>query len=74
LSRYIQILSKGPDYLKKAKYAQQIASGVGKCLKLGVILGDIKTENVMLKDGNAILIDFGLAGRKEKPVNLHPTL
>jgi tRNA A-37 threonylcarbamoyl transferase component Bud32 len=64
---------QGPDYLKKVKYAQQIASGVGKCHKLGVILGDIKTENVMLKDDNAILIDFGSAGRKEKPVNLHPT-
>lgn len=69
----------GPVYKEKLRYAAEIASGVAKCHRQGVIHGDLKPMNLMFRTDSenvkhVFLTDFGSAGRKEREIELHPTL
>lgn len=44
----------------KAKWATQIRQCVGRLHELGIIWGDIKTDNVIIdENGDAVILDFG---------------
>lgn len=47
------------------KYAGQMAAGLQACHDKHVLHRDFKPANVMLSEGNAVIIDFGIAKDKE---------
>ncbi|KAA6403579.1 MAG: putative aurora kinase a [Streblomastix strix] len=50
------------------KYTFQVLSGLSFLHSLGIIHRDLKPENILIDDnGNAIIADFGLACRMERP-------
>ncbi len=55
-------LRKGPLPLEQVlKYGAQVASGLGKAHRKGILHRDLKPGNIMLTKAGAKLLDFGLA-------------
>jgi alkyl hydroperoxide reductase subunit AhpC len=53
------------DQARAAAIGHQIASGMTVAHARGVVHGDLKPENVMISDGDAVtILDFGLARRR----------
>ncbi|HCH63976.1 MAG TPA: hypothetical protein DFR83_14315, partial [Deltaproteobacteria bacterium] len=57
-----QILTKGPlPPREAARITAQIASALAHCHARGVRHRDVKPANIIVRDGNATLVDFGVA-------------
>ena len=62
-------LEKGPLPLEQVlKYGAQIADGLDKAHRSGVVHRDLKPANVMLTTTGAKLLDFGLAKPAASPI------
>src|SRR6516162_10072169 len=63
-------LEKGPLPLEQVlKYGAQIADGLDKAHRSGVVHRDLKPANVMLTTTGAKLLDFGLAKPAASPID-----
>src|ERR1700758_3352806 len=65
------LLSSGPlPYRKAIAIATQIADALAKAHDTGLVHRDLKPENLMVaQDGNAKILDFGLAKLRDHPVD-----
>ncbi|MCS7134893.1 MAG: KEOPS complex kinase/ATPase Bud32 [Candidatus Aenigmarchaeota archaeon] len=56
--RLKEYLQQSPRNVKKI--CQQLGEIIGRLHNVGIVHGDLTTSNMILKDGNIYLIDFGL--------------
>ncbi|HEW63828.1 Kae1-associated kinase Bud32 [Fervidicoccus fontis] len=56
---------KGFDELAKS-IVFEVANSISKMHNLDIIHGDLTTSNIIIKDGNAFIIDFGLSFRSKR--------
>ena len=65
------LLSSGPlPYRKAIAIATEIADALAKAHETGLVHRDLKPENLMVaQDGNAKILDFGLAKLRDHPVD-----
>ncbi|ALL00175.1 serine/threonine kinase [Pyrodictium delaneyi] len=68
-----EIIEAKPEAAKE--YARRLGEAVGILHETGISHGDLTTSNVLVKDGEVYLIDFGLASLKsserEQAVDVH---
>ena len=65
------LISSGPlPFRQSIAIATQIADALAKAHEIGLVHRDLKPENVMVaQDGNAKILDFGLAKLRERPLD-----
>lgn len=68
-----RMLAAGPIAVDRVRrIARQLASGVAAAHDSGIVHGDLKPENVIVGDGDAVkILDFGLA-RRDRRAELDP--
>jgi serine/threonine-protein kinase len=64
-----RLIAEGPlDPARAARIGRQVAEGVAAAHGHGFVHGDLKPENVLLADGDAVkIVDFGLSRREHPP-------
>lgn len=65
----------GEEYLKRTKdfsFLKKLVNAIYQLHKIDVVHRDIKPENIRVRDGNPVLIDFGIASWWDSKSNLLP--